>query len=337
MATPKVTRQMCSRCEKEAEFEVLSKRETLNVRNEPIEVEVEYLQCGECGDEVLDPTHGDDPFVKAYEEYRKRHGLLMPGEIAKWRKSLGLTQGELAKVIGIGTATISRYENGSLQDEAHEKLLRMAMQPAGLLHLVEKSEDVFTPDQKARLVRALRDGSAESCTFDNAIQWNLGDYPPDEFNGYKKLDLAKFYNMVLFFCRNGIWKTKLNKLLFYADFKHFKEYAVPITGARYAHIPFGPVPDNYEIYFASLLTRGALQVQEELFSDGHVGEKLKTEQRPDISIFSASELRIMASVAERFEAFGAKEIAEYSHQEAGYRDTENGELISYAYAAKLRD
>ena len=67
------------------------------------------------------------------------------------------------------------------------------------------------------------------------------------------LGLAKLFNAILFFCKGRVLKTKLNKLLFYADFKHFKEYAVSITGARYARIPFGPAPDKYAFYFATLL------------------------------------------------------------------------------------
>ncbi|NIO19633.1 MAG: DUF4065 domain-containing protein, partial [Candidatus Aenigmarchaeota archaeon] len=47
--------------------------------------------------------------------------------------------------------------------------------------------------------------------------------------------------------------TVLNKLLFYADFKHCKEYTVSISGSRYARLPYGPVPDNWAHYLAFLI------------------------------------------------------------------------------------
>jgi len=37
-----------------------------------------------------------------------------------------ITQEELGVLLGWGGATLSRYENGALQDEVHEKMLRMA-------------------------------------------------------------------------------------------------------------------------------------------------------------------------------------------------------------------
>jgi uncharacterized phage-associated protein len=130
-------------------------------------------------------------------------------------------------------------------------------------------------------------------------------------------------------------KTKLNKLLFYADFKHLKEYTLSITGAEYAHVPFGPAPDNYEIYYASLNSQKAIEFIEQPYPAGYVGEIIKAIKEADLSLFSPSELRIMASVMEDFTKYSAGEITEFSHKELGYQETNNGDLISYKYAVKL--
>jgi uncharacterized phage-associated protein len=58
-------------------------------------------------------------------------------------------------------------------------------------------------------------------------------------------------------------------------------------------------------------------------------------KKPDLSLFAASELRIMASVQEDFEKYNAREITDFSHKEAGYQETEDGGTISYDYANKL--
>jgi len=266
--------------------------------------------------------------------------LLQPEEIKDWRKAHKITQGELAKLLGLGKATISRYENGALQDEPHEKLLRLAMDPANLLKLIYKSENVFTELRKKRLVEALREVEANSHSIDDTIILNFGSYEPDEFSGYRNLDLEKFYNAVLFFCKEGVFKTKLNKLLFYADFKHFKEYAVPITGAQYAHIPFGPAPDYYGFYYDSLYSKGAIAFIEwegtsEDLKETIVGEIIESKKEPDLSLFSTSEIRVMASVKEYFEGYSAKAITDFSHKEKGYLETEDGDTISYSYAKQL--
>ena len=333
-------RGLCSNCEKETRLELVTKEEVIRVRNKPIKIELQYLRCAECGDEVFDPGLNVDPFSLAYRKYRKEYGFLQPEEIREWRKANKLTQGELAKLLGVGGATISRYENGALQDPSHEKLLRLAMNPSNLLQLVEQSEGVFTESKKRRLIEGLEQVQAGGNSIDSTIMVSLGNYEPNEYSGYRRLDLEKLYSAILFFCKEGVLKTKLNKLLFYADFKHYKGYAISITGARYAHIPFGPAPDNYEIYYGALFSQKAIQFIEEIYpakrgGEPVVGEIIKAVKKPDLSLFAASELRIMASVQEDFEKYNAREITDLSHKEVGYQETEDGGTISYDYAKKL--
>lgn len=150
------------------------------------------------------------------------------------------------------------------------------------------------------------------------------------------LDLAKLFSAILFFCREGILKTVLNKLLFYSDFKHFKEYAVSITGSRYAKISFGPAPDKWQHYFTLLIEEGALQVDEIFYGEDVTGEKLTSERSPDLNIFSETELITLASVKKYFEGWTAKRISDFSHNEKGHRETPNGQPISYSYAEELQ-
>jgi len=330
-----VTRGICTNCEKETEFERLVKKEAFTVRGEPIVVDVEYIKCKKCGDEVLDPAVNHDPFNLAYRAYRKQHALLQPEEIENWRKAHNLTQSELAKLLGIGVATINRYENGALQNESHENLLRLVMDPSNLLKLIEKSERIFSENRKKKLLDTLRESEEISCSLDDTIMLTFGSTEKNNLNGFKRLDLSKVYNAVLFFSKNGVLKSKLNKLLFYADFKHFKEYTLSITGLRYAHLPYGPVPDNYSMYYAILFSKGLVEFIEEPYPKGYVGELIKTVKDPDLNVFSPSELRVMASVMEDFKDYNATQIQEISHKEKGYQQTSDGEIISYSYANEL--
>ena len=335
MKTVSATRGLCTNCEKETEFERIVKKETFNVRGEPITVNVEYNRCKECGDVVLNPAVNHDPFELAYREYRQKHALLQPEEISSWRKAHYLTQGEFARLLGIGVATLNRYENGALQNESHEKLLRLAMDSSNLLRLIEKSEGIFTEAKKKKLSETLRESEEISSSLDNTIMINFGGTEKDSLNGFRKLDLSKLYNVVLFFSRDGVLKSKLNKLLFYADFKHFQEYTLSITGLRYAHLPYGPVPDNYAMYYATMFSKGLVEFSEESYPNGYVGELIKTVREPDLNIFSPSELRIMAAVMEDFKGHTATQIQEIAHKEKGYQQTSDGDIISYTYANEL--
>lgn len=326
---------LCTNCEKEAGFERIVKKETFNVRGETITVNVEYVRCKECGDLVLNPAVNRDPFELAYRKFRQEHALLQPEEISNWRKAHHLTQGEFAKVLGIGIVTLNRYENGALQKESHENLLRLGMDSSNLLRLIEKTEGVFTETRKKKILEILRGSEEISCSFDNTIMINFGSTEKDDLNGFRKLDLSRLYNAVLFFARDGVLKSKLNKLLFYADFKHFKEYTLSITGLRYAHLPYGPVPDNYAMYYATMFSKGLVEFSEELYPNGYVGELIKAVKEPDLNIFSPSELRITAAVMEDFKEHTATQIQEMAHEEKGYQQTSNGDIISYTYANEL--
>lgn len=324
---------LCSNCENETDFEIVTKEEVIPVKKEPIKLDVQYIRCNKCGDEFFDPKQNNDPFISAYRLYREKKALLQPEEIKAWRKKYKLTQKETANLLGMGLATISRYENGSLQEESHDKLIRLAMDPANLVRLIDNTDESLSQARKEQLRKVVVETEDNFHSLDNSILANLGNYEPNELSGYKRFNLEKLYNAILFFCRKEVFLTKLNKLLFYADFKYFKEYTLSITGARYAHIPFGPAPDNYQIYLGALNSKKQIEVIEDIDKTG--GEIIKATKEPDLSLFSASELRILASVDEDFEGSSATDMTNMSHNEVAYQQTINGEIIPYHYAGQL--
>lgn len=328
---------ICPFCEKERILETVKTTETVKVRGEIIEVEANYLKCMECGNSFDDPKSTHDPLVSAYKEYRKRHKMTQPEELKAFRKKYGLTQGELSEILGWGIATLNRYENGALQDGAHEKTFRLAMEPKNFLRLIEETPGALNDVKRERLTKALQAEDEEAFSLERLFEIQFGKYEQNELSGYRRLELKKLFNAILFFCKGeGVLKTKLNKLLFYADFKHFKEYTVSITGARYARVPFGPAPDNFNHYFAVLISDKSLAVEEVVYSDEIEGEKFRAVIRPDLSLFSDSELKILATVKEFFKDFNAGGITRFSHEEQGYKDTATGDIISYKYALQLQ-
>lgn len=328
-------KNLCPNCEKETEINVVHEREVVEVRGEAIEVDAEYMRCNECG-ESFENTRGYDALEVAYAEYRNRRHMLQPNEIKEWRKGYGLTQKELSQILGWGGATLSRYENGALQVEAHEKVLRLAMEPHNLRRLLEESPTALPTDKKERLIKELTEAEKESCSFGRMFEERFGNYEPDILSGYKKFDLNKLYNAILFFCRDGgQLKTKLNKLLFYADFKYFKEYTVSLTGVRYVHLPFGPVPDAYNFFYAELVREGFLSLDEVCVGQ-YIGENYSSNKDADFSCFSDSEIKVMSEVKDAFKSYSATEIKDFSHDEDAYKNTVVGEIIEYNYGASLK-
>ena len=224
-------KKVCPNCEKETDIKLVKSKECIEVRGESIEVPVEYYRCNECG-ESFENTRGHDALEHAYREFRTRYNMLHPEQIKEWRKHYGLTQKELGQILGWGGATLSRYENGALQIEAHEKLLRLAMEPHNLKKLIKENPTVLSEEKQQRILTEIEAEEDEANSFEMMFEDKFGRYAPDEFSGYNRFQLSKLFNAIIFFCRGGMLKTKLNKLLFYADFKHFKEYADEVTLRR---------------------------------------------------------------------------------------------------------
>lgn len=61
-----------------------------------------------------------------------------------------------------------------------------------------------------------------------------------------------------------MFKTKLAKLLWLVDFGHFRRQRISITGLAYARLPFGPVPDHFQILLGSLEEMGVVQLVERI-------------------------------------------------------------------------
>lgn len=329
-------KQICPNCETITNIQHIKTDEEIIVKGEKIKVSAEYYKCLECGDVFDDPQSNLDPLELAYKEYRRRHGMMQPKEIRELRQRYGLTQKEFCKLLGWGEVTLSRYENGALQDDTHNTILQMIKDPRNLLKLIELQGDFLSEEKRRKLIRLLENAVDKTHTFTSIYSEHFGRYSPDIISGFKELNLNKLFQAVIFFCAGGVLKTKLCKLLFYVDFKHYKYYASSITGVRYVHLKFGPVPDRYGYYFATLENEEkAISVDEVTFGD-YVGEVFYADKDPDLSVFSNSEIKTLIEVKEYFDHFGAGEIKDFSHKEKGYKETYDGQTISYAYAEDLQ-
>ena len=329
-------RTICPNCGNETDQNYYDEIEELNIRGELIPIQMRYFRCDKCGEEYEIPDPAYDPLEVAYREYRTRKGMVQPEELKAFRKKYGFTQKEISDVLSMGIATLNRYENGALQSEAHDRAIKLYMQPENLKRVLEENPDLLSQETRDRVLQLIK-AKREGChgLLSEAVE-QFGSYPSDLFCGYSQFDVDKLFKMMKFFSFNKqVFKTKLNKLLFYADFKHFKDYGTSISGARYAHGTFGPVPDKHDTWFAAASQWSGEISSGEIDFPEYVGEYY-TSFEYDLKLLSPSEIRILHVVDEFFRDFNAWQISEYSHKEKGYKATRQGEIISYEYARDLQ-
>jgi putative zinc finger/helix-turn-helix YgiT family protein len=323
----------CPHCEKETELLHIQEPEEIEVRGEKISVQGDYFRCTTCGSEFDNPDETHDPLDLAYREYRSQKGMVQPEQILDFRKKYGLTQKELSCLLGFGEVTIHRYENGALQDEAHDRLLKLTMNPDNLLQIIQHNQHLLPEKKYKDLITRLHSETVLS----QYLQQLQKNEIHKEFTGNQTLDLVKVIQLIKFFSyKSQVVKSKLLKLLFYADFKFFKEFKLSITGLPYARLPYGPVPDQYNLLINSVTEYDSTIYLEAKPVGDFVGEMITSQTPPDLAFFSSDEFKVITFIHSYFEPFTARQIEEYSHEEEGYRKTSQGKLISYRHAKELR-
>lgn len=148
-------RKYCDGCGKETETKIITKAETYDVCGEAIEVDTKVLICADCGEEFYSEELDNTTLVNAYNEYRKRHKLLFPDEIKKIREQYGLSQRSFSKLLNWGDKTICRYENGSIQDKAHNSMLFLLRVPGNMRTYLMENEVMLNARQKSKLLETI--------------------------------------------------------------------------------------------------------------------------------------------------------------------------------------
>ncbi len=144
----------CEHCDttlkKERTF-VESRLETGRVRGEEIAVEMPLRICSICQTILNDNELDNALIIATYDSYRERHNIIFPSEIVALREQYGLSQKNLALLLGLGEVTVHRYEGGALADVAPSKLLRLMKNPANMRQMLNESGDVLSAKLRAKL------------------------------------------------------------------------------------------------------------------------------------------------------------------------------------------
>lgn len=328
----------CEVCGREVETKIITRKEVLNVCGEDIEVDAQVMVCAECGEELFNEELDSATLINAYNEYRRRHKLLLPEEIRRIREQYGLSQRSFAKLLNWGDKTIRRYENGAVQDRAHNSLLLFLREPENMRTYLTENEVALDEKQISRLLETVEKLEQDTDFRVGRRYFDLYfSRVPCEENGFKGFDYEKLCAMVLFFAHKsaGLLKTKLMKLLNYSDMIFYKENGLSISGLKYAHLPYGPVPDNFDMILGKMSADHIAHI--EVFYDGsYENHQVIPECDVPEGALSDEEIEVLNRIYEKFKNFGSAEISNYSHREKGYNATKRGQIISYAYAMDIQ-
>jgi putative zinc finger/helix-turn-helix YgiT family protein len=277
-------------------FEEKNYRFTPEIKGEEVEVVISAMLCTKCHTPLMNDEQMSQFRRATADAYRKKYGLLTSEEIVNFRTLFGMSQAAFANYLKVGEASVKRWETYFVQDVGQDEHIRL------------KCDEAY----------------AEFSALN--VHWK--SHPPDAYSGNRRFSWELFKRAVRYLIEFAKSPLFLNKALFYADFLHYKLNDTSITGARYAHLEYGPCPQQYENLIYFMLHEGDL-----IRAKGHT---LKTSKPADLSIFSDSEKEVLEFIANKAKPDGGQRLLQLSHLEDAYKNSEAMALISYEFAKNLK-
>ncbi len=312
----------CVHCDEPRDYTWKQAEIVHTIRNEEIPVTADLPFCVVCGEQLRDLETEEKHYQAAIDQYRKKKNLLFPGEIVSIREMYNMSQRAFARALGFSEPTINRYELGALQDAPHNSTLILAKEPENMLKLANLNRDNLSVKEFQQLVQRAQE----------LLQKRVEPGIQEAGFAYEK-----FKNMVLYFSirEAGVWKTKLMKLLFYADFVHYKKYGASISGLSYIRHKYGPVPRNHTSLLGTLEKEGAIEI-DETEAGQFVGDVVSAKEPFNRGVYSESELETLQEVSERFRDHSSIQISHHSHSERCWIEIPQGQVIPYEYARYIQ-
>jgi uncharacterized phage-associated protein len=311
---------------------IYKQKETYSFRKEEFEIVAHYFIDEERGYEYTTTEIDELNVQQLYNKYRAKHKLPFVDDIKTIRAKYAVSASKMSEILGFGANVYRNYENGEIPSESNARLIQLIEDPNEFKKLLNLQKDTLKNEEYAKILKQVE---SQIRTYSD----NANNNARNIYNGFQRFDIERFANIVVFFSEKmKPYKTKLNKLLFYTDFCHFKKTGFSVSGSTYRAIQFGPVPNDYDALYQEVIKKEKVEcvVSEEgdFVSEQYMPIKNKTF---DASLFSEQEIETLNQVCLKFKAINAKKIKDISHEETAWIENEkNKSLISFDYAFDLK-
>lgn len=333
----------CPLCDKIHEVEEKKRISTTVIKGEEVTYEERFYFCSNTNEEENEfetSNMTNENLLNARNAYRIKMGLLTSDEIIELRRNYGLSQVDMARLLGWGEATISRYESKAIQDEAYDMMLRLIKDnPLKALEFLEKNSDKFTPSKRAEIKETIiekLDSYGKEFLTRQALKGEYAGFEElSDSNGYTTLDVDKVEAVISYLAEymSNLYKVKLMKALWYSDALSYKKTGRAMTGLVYRHNAMGALPIGHY----RLMNLENINIKEEMSHNYDSMLHVYPSDKADYSILSNEEKSILDTVIKKFKNYKASEIVNYMHEEYAYKQTSNGDIIPFSLAKKIKD
>jgi putative zinc finger/helix-turn-helix YgiT family protein len=235
------------------------RKEIVVVKGMTIEFEEYYKIDDITGEEIFDREIEIENDLRLYDIYKKKKGLLTSNQIKNIRNKYEMTQKEFAIAIGVGEITIHRFENGSIQTDSIDAIIRLSEDPDNMYELLMKNQTNLLKLVYNKIEKKIKE-------LQNLKKHRIANFKLEDFNNEKiqtfdveKIanilierynnkcnDLTQIYNIDKTICNEYITQLKLQKLLYYIQGLSLAIFKKPAFTNKILAWDYGPVVD--EIY-----------------------------------------------------------------------------------------
>lgn len=316
------------------EMELVYEQRTWIFRGEEYQYTHASWLCLDSGEKFTTDETDNAAFSQVTNQYRVKYGIPFTDEIIQIRKRYGISASKMSKLLGFGINQWRLYEAGEVPSVSNGRTIRSIETPAGFLNIVISAKNIMEPKDYQKIMDHLNKlmVTQESLQIEKYKKERIFKYNRSYDNGFGVTSVDKIKNILLYILNEcgETFQTKMNKILFYADFLSYRQYGISICGLSYIALEYGPVPEHWDRIYSQF---------DEIAQEQRVmGEKegviLKATEQPDITTLSGTEQQILQTICKRFKNTSSAEISRISHNEPAWieHNTTHSKIpFNYAY------
>jgi len=150
----------------------------------------------------------------------------------------------------------------------------------------------------------------------------------------KSNDLSKLKELILLISKSAeeshfFGATHLNKILYFADFYHFKYTGKSITDAEYFKLEHGPAPKDLVRARQELIDEGRLDIKPREIAGGWIQKRPIVKKGVDEKKFTEFQRDLVSQAVNMACSYAAGQISEISHKHLSWKLAELEETIPY--------
>ncbi|MFZ4099058.1 MAG: type II toxin-antitoxin system antitoxin SocA domain-containing protein [Chlamydiia bacterium] len=228
------------------------------------------------------------------------------------RESLGLSQENLSKILTMDRSCLSSIENGRRELKAHE--LRQLSDAFSIS--IDELLDIRIP------LEVVLEHAENSSGRESGMRVSV---PAKNVEKFKE---ALLYILGKVGAMPNVGETVLYKLLYFIDFDYYEKYEEQLIGATYIKNNYGPTPVEFKAIVDKMIANEEVEAVDSKYYE-RPQKKYLPLREPDISVFSANEIKLIDEVLQRLSGMNAAAISEYSHRDVPWIVTPDKQQIDY--------